>query len=172
MGFEKTMNAILENLPQEDRQTLLFSATQTRSVKDLARLSLEKPIYVSVHENADKATPDKLCEKYMRIELHDKINLLWSFIKSHKRQKLLVFMQSCKQVKVRKILKTNLKILFCSGFLIARSSEAGAVLVRAFFSVMIYQILSMSTVFLNVHIHNKFSGQLCCVCAESTEKVA
>ena len=78
-------------MPQEDRQTLLFSATQTRSVKDLARLSLEKPIYVSVHENSDKATPDKLCEKYMRIELHDKINLLWSFIKSHKRQKLLVF---------------------------------------------------------------------------------
>ena len=33
MGFEKTMNAILENLPTEDRQTLLFSATQTRSVK-------------------------------------------------------------------------------------------------------------------------------------------
>ena len=33
MGFEKTMNAILDNLPTEDRQTLLFSATQTRSVK-------------------------------------------------------------------------------------------------------------------------------------------
>ena len=35
MGFEKTMNAILENLPTEDRQTLLFSATQTRSVKGM-----------------------------------------------------------------------------------------------------------------------------------------
>lgn len=31
MGFEKTVNAILENLPT-DRQTLLFSATQTRFV--------------------------------------------------------------------------------------------------------------------------------------------
>ena len=167
MGFEKTMNAILENLPQEDRQTLLFSATQTRSVKDLARLSLEKPIYVSVHENADKATPDKLCEKYMRIELHDKINLLWSFIKSHKRQKLLVFMQSCKQVKVRKIFKTSLKILFCSGFLIARSSGAGAVPVGRWCLFFCHDLSNFE------HENSfKFSGLLCCVCAESTEKVA
>jgi ATP-dependent RNA helicase DDX10/DBP4 len=40
MGFEKTVNAIIENLPRA-RQTLLFSATQTKSVKDLARLSLK-----------------------------------------------------------------------------------------------------------------------------------
>ncbi|GES88917.1 DEAD-domain-containing protein [Rhizophagus clarus] len=42
LGFEKTVNAIIENLPKE-RQTLMFSATQTKSVKDLARLSLEDP---------------------------------------------------------------------------------------------------------------------------------
>lgn len=39
MGFAKTLNAILENIPKA-RQTLLFSATQTKSVRDLARLSL------------------------------------------------------------------------------------------------------------------------------------
>lgn len=31
MGFEKTMNSIIENLPAK-RQTLLFSATQTKYV--------------------------------------------------------------------------------------------------------------------------------------------
>lgn len=31
MGFEKTMNSIIENLPPK-RQTLLFSATQTKYV--------------------------------------------------------------------------------------------------------------------------------------------
>jgi superfamily II DNA/RNA helicase len=40
IGFQKTINAIIENLPNS-RQTLLFSATQTKSVKDLARLSLK-----------------------------------------------------------------------------------------------------------------------------------
>merc|ERR1712062_175767 len=93
--------------------------TQTRSVKDLARLSLEKTIFVSVHEHADKATPDKLTEKYILCELQDKINLLWSFIKTHKRQKLLVFMQSCKQVKyvheLFKRLKCNTTLLALHG---------------------------------------------------------
>lgn len=36
MGFKETMNAIIANLPPK-RQTLLFSATQTKSVQDLAR---------------------------------------------------------------------------------------------------------------------------------------
>lgn len=40
MGFEKCINQILDNLPEE-RQTLLFSATQTTSVSQLARLSLQ-----------------------------------------------------------------------------------------------------------------------------------
>jgi ATP-dependent RNA helicase DDX10/DBP4 len=40
MGFQKELNAIVDNLPKQ-RHTLLFSATQTKSVKDLARLSLK-----------------------------------------------------------------------------------------------------------------------------------
>merc|ERR1712226_779660 len=44
LGFQQSMNAIIENLPSQ-RQTLLFSATQTKSVKDLARLSLKDPMY-------------------------------------------------------------------------------------------------------------------------------
>ena len=110
MGFEKSMNAIIDNLPTEDRQTLLFSATQTRSVKDLARLSLDKPVYVSVHEHSDKATPDKLAQRYVVCELKDKVNLVWSFIKNHKRKKLLIFMQSCKQVKFIHELFRRLKV--------------------------------------------------------------
>ena len=42
MGFEKTLNCIVGHLPKQ-RQTLLFSATLSKSVKDLARLSLKRP---------------------------------------------------------------------------------------------------------------------------------
>ncbi|XP_025156108.1 probable ATP-dependent RNA helicase DDX10 isoform X2 [Harpegnathos saltator] len=64
MGFEKTMNAIIENLPPK-RQTLLFSATQTKSVKDLARLSLRDPLYISAHEYSAHVTPESLHQSYI-----------------------------------------------------------------------------------------------------------
>ncbi|XP_053214874.1 probable ATP-dependent RNA helicase DDX10 [Panonychus citri] len=98
MGFKKTMDAIIDYLPKE-RQTLLFSATQTKSVKDLARLSLKDPKYVAVHEQSNSVTPEGLIEKYVVCEAHQKLNALWSFIKQNLSKKILVFVSTCKQVK-------------------------------------------------------------------------
>ena len=98
LGFQRTMNAIVENLPVE-RQTLLFSATQTKSVRDLARLSLNNPEYIAVHENSKSSTPHKLTQSYISCELHEKLCVLYSFIRSHTSSKVIVFMSSCKQVK-------------------------------------------------------------------------
>uniref|UniRef100_A0A0B7A8E2 ATP-dependent RNA helicase n=1 Tax=Arion vulgaris TaxID=1028688 RepID=A0A0B7A8E2_9EUPU len=98
MGFAQTMNAVIEALPRQ-RQTLLFSATQTKSVKDLARLSLKRPIYVSVHEKAKAVTPTTLGQRYIVCEMQDKINILWSFIRSHRHAKILVFLSCCKQTR-------------------------------------------------------------------------
>ena len=64
MGFAETLNAIVANLPST-RQTMLFSATQTKSIKDLARLSLKNPMFVSVHEKDKHSTPDKLTQSYI-----------------------------------------------------------------------------------------------------------
>ncbi|KAM7337594.1 probable ATP-dependent RNA helicase DDX10 isoform X1 [Alexandromys fortis] len=97
MGFADTMNAIIENLPKK-RQTLLFSATQTKSVKDLARLSLKDPEYVWVHEKAKYSTPATLEQNYIVCELHQKISVLFSFLRSHLKKKSIVFFSSCKEV--------------------------------------------------------------------------
>ncbi|KAM6140184.1 LOW QUALITY PROTEIN: putative ATP-dependent RNA helicase DDX10 [Pterocles gutturalis] len=97
MGFADTMNAIIENLPKK-RQTLLFSATQTKSVKDLARLSLKDPEYVWVHEKAKFSTPATLDQNYVVCELHQKVNMLYSFLRSHLKKKTIVFFASCKEV--------------------------------------------------------------------------
>jgi len=44
-------------------------------------------------------TPNKLAQSYIECELDQKIDILWSFIKSHLRQKSLVFISSQKQVR-------------------------------------------------------------------------
>lgn len=97
MGFADTLNAIVENLPKS-RQTLLFSATQTKSVKDLARLSLKDPEYVWVHEKAKFSTPATLEQSFVVCELHQKVNMLYSFIRNHLKKKIIVFFACCKEV--------------------------------------------------------------------------
>ncbi|KAK4696551.1 ATP-dependent RNA helicase DDX10/DBP4, partial [Lecanoromycetidae sp. Uapishka_2] len=98
MGFQSTIDAIIEHLPKE-RQTLLFSATQTKKVSDLARLSLKDPEYVSVHEAASSATPSTLKQSYIVTPLSEKLDTLWSFIRSNLKVKILVFLSSGKQVR-------------------------------------------------------------------------
>ncbi len=126
MGFAKTLDAILEHLPKE-RQTLLFSATQTKSLKALARLSLRSPQYVSVmartqeereemegkgdegdgekegKEGSDDAqivgTPMRLSQSYTVIPSHEKLAVLWSFLKTHLNAKIIVFFATGKQVR-------------------------------------------------------------------------
>ncbi|KJJ36047.1 putative DEAD box RNA helicase (Hca4) [Aspergillus flavus AF70] len=98
MGFQKTVDAIVGHLPKE-RQTLLFSATQTKKVSDLARLSLQDPEYVAVHETASSATPSTLQQHYVVTPLSQKLDVLWSFIRSNLKAKTIVFLSSGKQVR-------------------------------------------------------------------------
>ncbi|KZT08099.1 DEAD-domain-containing protein [Laetiporus sulphureus 93-53] len=99
MGFRRTLSALLSHLP-ESRQTLLFSATQTESVSDLARLSLKDPVYTGMQSgDGEGVTPKGLEQHYSVVELDKKLDVLWSFIKTHLQSKVLVFLSSCKQVR-------------------------------------------------------------------------
>uniref|UniRef100_A0A3F2YX44 ATP-dependent RNA helicase n=1 Tax=Anopheles farauti TaxID=69004 RepID=A0A3F2YX44_9DIPT len=98
MGFSASMNSIIDNLP-DVRQTLLFSATQTNSVRDLARVKLTNPVHIAPHEKEQIATPAKLQQSYVVVELSSKLTMLWSFLNTHTKQKIIVFFATCKQVK-------------------------------------------------------------------------
>lgn len=98
MGFQSAVDALVEHLPKT-RQTLMFSATQSKKVSDLARLSLKDPEYVSVHEAAASATPTTLQQHYLVMPLADKIDTLYGFIKSNLKSKMIVFLSSGKQVR-------------------------------------------------------------------------
>lgn len=98
MGFQRAVDALVEHLPKS-RQTLMFSATQSRKVSDLARLSLRDPEYVSVHEAAESATPASLTQAYITAPLPDKIDTLFGFVRSNTKSKMIVFLSSGKQVR-------------------------------------------------------------------------
>lgn len=98
MGFQTAVDALVEHLPKE-RQTLMFSATQSKKVSDLARLSLKDPEYVSVHEAAVSATPTNLQQHYITTTLPEKLDTLFGFIKASLKSKIIVFLSSGKQVR-------------------------------------------------------------------------
>ncbi|KAL0472036.1 ATP-dependent RNA helicase [Neurospora intermedia] len=98
MGFQQAVDALVEHLPKS-RQTLLFSATQSKRVSDLARLSLKDPEYVSVHEAAASATPVGLQQHYIVTPLPEKLDTLWGFLRTNLKSKIIVFMSSGKQVR-------------------------------------------------------------------------
>ena len=94
-------------------------------LKDLARLSLRSEstkivnIYNSNHSNNEYSikdnknnrnennddriqnsapTPNRLLQKYMIVQSSSKLNMLWSFLKTHLNKKVLIFFSTCKQV--------------------------------------------------------------------------
>ncbi|KAK4034634.1 P-loop containing nucleoside triphosphate hydrolase protein [Parachaetomium inaequale] len=98
MGFQSAVDALVEHLPRT-RQTLLFSATQSKRVSDLARLSLKDPEYVSAHEAAVSATPTNLQQSYIVTPLAEKLDTLWGFLRTNLKSKIIVFFSSGKQVR-------------------------------------------------------------------------
>ncbi|KAL2142658.1 hypothetical protein VTI28DRAFT_872 [Corynascus sepedonium] len=98
MGFQSAVDALVEHLPKT-RQTLLFSATQSKRVSDLARLSLKDPEYVSAHEAAPSATPTTLQQSYIVTPLAEKLDTLWGFLRTNLKSKIIVFLSSGKQVR-------------------------------------------------------------------------
>jgi ATP-dependent RNA helicase DDX18/HAS1 len=100
IGFEDDLRAILKMLPKE-RQTMLFSATQTKQVEDLARLSInvKTAIYIQVESNSTEATAENLEQGYVTCPSDKRFLLLFTFLKKNKNKKIMVFLSSCNSVK-------------------------------------------------------------------------
>ncbi|KAL6636740.1 hypothetical protein ACP70R_024312 [Stipagrostis hirtigluma subsp. patula] len=94
-NFEEDMKQIFKRLPQ-NRQTVLFSATQTKEVEDFAKLSFEKneerkekPVYIGVDDGKSKATVEGLQQGYCVIPSDKRLMVL--SVKFH--AELLNFLQ-------------------------------------------------------------------------------
>lgn len=141
-GFDRDLTEIMKCLPK-DKQTLMFSATLTKDIKALAKMSLKCPEHISINNienlamfndeeitkgdklskinlnlksgnvkeeastetkaktNPDQEllTPKNLHQFYNLVDLEKKLDVLYSFLYSHKNSKIVVFLSSCKQVR-------------------------------------------------------------------------
>ena len=100
VGFEDEMRQIVKILPKEERQTMLFSATQTTKVEDLARISLRPgPLYINVDDAKEHSTVEGLEQGYVVCDSDQRFLLLFSFLKRNLKKKVIVFFSSCNCVK-------------------------------------------------------------------------
>lgn len=119
VGFEQEMHEIMKLLPAPKqtkataspdapaveffRQTVLFSATQTTRVEDLARVSFsgkQAPLYIAVDEDKATSTASNLEQGYVVCPAEKRFLLLFTFLKKNaKGKKVIVFLSSCNSVK-------------------------------------------------------------------------
>ncbi|CAO0792953.1 unnamed protein product [Mucor circinelloides] len=99
IGFEEEMKQIVKILPRE-RQSMLFSATQTTKVSDLARISLKAgPLYINVDEKKEASTADGLEQGFVVVEADKRFLLLFTFLRKNQKKKVIVFFSNCNAVK-------------------------------------------------------------------------
>lgn len=99
IGFEEEIRDIIKLLPAE-RQTAMFSATQTKNVKDIARIaSRGTPVFLGVHEESQTSTAEGLEQGYVCCPSEKRFLLLYTFLKKNKNKKIIVFFSTCNAVK-------------------------------------------------------------------------
>ncbi|CAL1354656.1 unnamed protein product [Linum trigynum] len=98
-NFEEDMKQIIKLLPKT-RKTALFSATQTKKVEDLARLSFQMtPVYIDVDDGRHKVTNEGLRQGYTLVQSSERFLVLYSFLRSTlSSKKVMVFFSSCNSV--------------------------------------------------------------------------
>ena len=96
MGFVNSINAIRQALPH-NLQVLMYSATLATNVHHLSKLTLTNPEYILLHNklnnnnntnNKNKIEniyeiPSQLMQYYMVVEMKEKLDTVFSFLKSH-----------------------------------------------------------------------------------------
>jgi ATP-dependent RNA helicase DDX18/HAS1 len=89
VGFEDEMRQIVKILPKEERQTSLFSATQTTKVEDLARISLRPgPMYIDVDYRKEHSTVEALEQGYVIVDSDLRFRTLFTFLRKMQKKKV------------------------------------------------------------------------------------
>ncbi|KAJ1613083.1 Hca4p helicase DBP4 and EIF4A-1-like RNA SFII helicase [Cryptosporidium canis] len=114
MGFLGDIKIILDGIPSPSmgRQTMVFSATANSSESSINKMNNLFQINNIERFSLDNAgaLPRHLQQLYITVFIHEKIDVLFNFLRTHINKKIIVFVSCCKQVRFLYTAFTKLKI--------------------------------------------------------------
>jgi len=91
IGFLPAIKRLFSLLPIE-KQTLLFSATMSKEIKNLTLDYLRKPSHVSIASKVK--SPDKIIQQIIFLSTSEKLDTLKNLISSRPKKRILVFLKT------------------------------------------------------------------------------
>ena len=91
MGFVRDINKIISYMPTK-RQNLLFSATFSKEIKQLAQTILKNPVMVEAEP--ENSTAEMVSQKAYRVNKKDKTSIVTNLIKEGNWNQVLIFMRT------------------------------------------------------------------------------
>mmetsp|Transcript_35428 Transcript_35428/g.70893 ORF Transcript_35428/g.70893 Transcript_35428/m.70893 type:complete len:485 (+) Transcript_35428:1263-2717(+) len=99
IGFQEEILEILKVLPKE-RQTVMFSATQSSKLCNLAKISFrKKPIYLGIDDNREESMIPGVKQGFTICKPEEKLIILMTLLKKNRKKKIITFFSSCNEVK-------------------------------------------------------------------------
>ncbi len=92
MGFVDDIETIMENIPREGRQTLLFSATMPQQIRSLADRYMNKPVFVTVSK--EQLTVPQIDQYYY--ETREKLDGLCRILDAGDMESTIIFCRTKK----------------------------------------------------------------------------
>ncbi|OQY51129.1 MAG: ATP-dependent RNA helicase [Desulfobacteraceae bacterium 4572_89] len=91
LGFSEEINEVLDLVP-EKRKTMLFSATYTQQIRNLAKIMLQEPEYIEV--TPGKKAAESIVQKVHLVDQSNKRALLIHLITQERWSQVLVFVRT------------------------------------------------------------------------------
>ncbi len=96
MGFREDIETILKNIPTEDIQTILFSATMPKSIMDITHLYQNNPKIVKITRK--ELTTDTIDQRYYHVLEHHKLEVLRRLLDVYNPKLTLIFCNTKRKV--------------------------------------------------------------------------
>jgi len=88
MGFQESIENIIEQAPKEQRQTLLFSATFPAQIKSIAKRIMQNPVMVKVESTHDNSSIE---QHFYQVKDDQRLNAVQLLLLHHRPESTVIF---------------------------------------------------------------------------------